>query len=140
MFSTMPSTGTFTRWNICKPLRASISDISCGVVTITAPASGSAFGAGPVTVEGTLDDAIFSTLTLNGAAVSVAADGTWSTALALDEGLNVVTAIARDQAGNIGTDSIELVLDTRSQSVEESVALLLGYLEEKGYLSPPAEG
>ncbi len=34
----------------------------------------------------------------------------------------------------------ELVLDTRSQSVEESVAHLLGYLEEKGYLSPPAEG
>ena len=28
----------------------------------------------------------------------------------------------------------ELVLDTNSQSVEESVAQLIGYLDEKGYL------
>ena len=40
MFSTMPSTGTLTLRNICRPLRASISATSCGVVTITAPASG----------------------------------------------------------------------------------------------------
>ena len=37
MFSTIPSTGTLTFWNIASPLRASISETSCGVVTITAP-------------------------------------------------------------------------------------------------------
>src|SRR5436305_640476 len=40
MFSTMPSTGTRTSRNICKPLRASTRLTSCGVVTITAPDSG----------------------------------------------------------------------------------------------------
>ena len=37
MFSTMPSTGTLTFWNIARPLRASMSETSCGVVTMTAP-------------------------------------------------------------------------------------------------------
>src|SRR6266436_3652192 len=37
MFSTIPRTGTPTRWNILTPRRASPVDISCGVVTITAP-------------------------------------------------------------------------------------------------------
>jgi hypothetical protein len=40
MFSTMPSTGTLTFLNIATPRRASISARSCGVETITAPASG----------------------------------------------------------------------------------------------------
>ena len=40
MFSTMPSTGTETFSNIFSPLRASASAMSCGVVTITAPATG----------------------------------------------------------------------------------------------------
>jgi hypothetical protein len=40
MFSTMPSTGTLTFSNIARPLRASISERSLAVVTITAPESG----------------------------------------------------------------------------------------------------
>ena len=40
MFSTMPSTGTSTLRNMAMPRRASISARSCGVETITAPASG----------------------------------------------------------------------------------------------------
>src|ERR1051325_10037350 len=40
MFSTMPRTGTLTLRNIARPLRASISATSCGVVTMTAPVSG----------------------------------------------------------------------------------------------------
>ena len=39
MFSTSPSTGTCTRSNIRTPRRASISAMSCGVETITAPVS-----------------------------------------------------------------------------------------------------
>ena len=40
MFSTMPSTGTSTLRNMLSALRASSSAMSCGVETITAPASG----------------------------------------------------------------------------------------------------
>ena len=43
MFSTMPSTGTSTLRNMAMPRRASISARSCGVETITAPASGTAW-------------------------------------------------------------------------------------------------
>ena len=37
----IPSKGTLTFWNIARPLRASIRETSCGVVTITAPEDGS---------------------------------------------------------------------------------------------------
>ena len=40
MFSTMPSTGTSTFSNILSALRASSSAMSCGVVTISAPETG----------------------------------------------------------------------------------------------------
>src|SRR5687768_10517737 len=40
MFSTTPSTGTLSLRNMARPLRASMSATSCGVVTTTAPAIG----------------------------------------------------------------------------------------------------
>ena len=40
MFSITPSTGTATLRNMFSPLRASSRAMSCGVETITAPASG----------------------------------------------------------------------------------------------------
>jgi hypothetical protein len=40
MFSTMPRMGTPTFSNIFRPLRASSSAMSCGVVTMTAPVRG----------------------------------------------------------------------------------------------------
>ena len=40
MFSITPRIGTLTRLNMATPRRASISARSCGVETITAPASG----------------------------------------------------------------------------------------------------
>ncbi len=40
MFSMMPSTGIDTLRNIARPLRASIAAMSCGVVTTTAPETG----------------------------------------------------------------------------------------------------
>jgi len=39
-FSTTPSTGMETFWNMRRPLRASSSAMSCGVVTMTAPLTG----------------------------------------------------------------------------------------------------
>ncbi|MNO09146.1 hypothetical protein D3C81_2321400 [compost metagenome] len=40
MFSTSPRIGTLTFWNMLMPFFASSSAMSCGVVTITAPVSG----------------------------------------------------------------------------------------------------
>ena len=40
MFSTIPRIGTFTFWNMRSPFFASMSAMSCGVVTTTAPVMG----------------------------------------------------------------------------------------------------
>ena len=40
MFSTIPRIGTFTFWNMRRPFFASMSAMSCGVVTTTAPVMG----------------------------------------------------------------------------------------------------
>ena len=42
MFSTMPSTGTPTRWNMRAPRSASPVATGCGVVTMIAPVTGTA--------------------------------------------------------------------------------------------------
>src|SRR6266404_3837487 len=41
MFSTSPSTGTSTRCHIASAFSTSMTDTSCGVVTMTAPVMGS---------------------------------------------------------------------------------------------------
>jgi hypothetical protein len=92
-----------------------VDDVTLPVVTIEAPETGSAFAAGPIAVSGSLDDP-FATLALNGQVVPVSG-GQWSATVALEEGNNVITAVATDQVGNIGTATIEAVLDTRAPVV-----------------------
>jgi hypothetical protein len=73
-------------------------------VAITAPAEGTTVSATPVTVTGTAsDNKGVASLKVNGADVSLAGDGTWSTSLKLTEGANAITASARDAAGNEAT-------------------------------------
>jgi hypothetical protein len=70
-------------------------------VTITAPANGSTSTTSPVTVTGTATDNVgVTSLTINGVAVTPAADGSFSTPVALTKGANTITAIAKDGAGN----------------------------------------
>ena len=52
MFSMMPTIGVFTSWNIFRPLTASASATSCGVVTMTAPESGNLLRQGELNVAG----------------------------------------------------------------------------------------
>ncbi len=92
-----------------------VDDVTLPVVAIAAPETGSAFATSPITVSGSLDDP-FATLALNGAAVAVAG-GQWSASIDLEEGNNVITAVATDQVGNIGTATIEAALDTRAPVV-----------------------
>jgi hypothetical protein len=73
-------------------------------VAITAPADGTSVTATPVTVTGTAsDNGGVTSLKVNGADVSVAADGTWSASVPLTEGANTITAIAKDAPGNEAT-------------------------------------
>ena len=65
-----------------------------------------------VTITGTVNETVTS-VTVNGFAAVVNQDNTWSLAdLSLVEGENIVTVNALDRAGNTGTATITLVLDT----------------------------
>ena len=67
--------------------------------------------AGGITVSGTAE--IGSTLTVNGAAVTVDASGGWTTSVTpAGDGPLTVTAVATDAAGNTATATHELTVDT----------------------------
>ena len=72
--------------------------------------------AGGITVSGTAE--IGSTLTVNGAAVTVDASGGWTTSVTpAGDGPLTVTAVATDAAGNSATATHELTVDTAAPAV-----------------------
>ncbi|WP_198134517.1 fibronectin type III domain-containing protein [Geotalea uraniireducens] len=83
------------------------------VLTISTLADGSVTNNATLNVSGqaTSINGITS-VTVNGAAVTLAADGTFSQAVTLQAGTNTVTTIATDNAGTTTTDSRTITLDT----------------------------
>jgi len=80
------------------------------VVTITAPANLGYLNISPTTVTGTVDDPA-ATVTIN-SIPAVVAGGTFTVALPLAEGPNIITASATTPVGGISTASVEVTLDT----------------------------
>ena len=69
-------------------------------LSITSPASGTTVSSPSVTVSGTATDKrVITSFTVDGKAVSVGANGAWSTSVTLNKGANTITALATDQAG-----------------------------------------
>ncbi len=69
-------------------------------LSIASPASGTTVATPSVTVSGTVTDKrVITSFTVDGKAVSVATNGAWSTSVALNKGVNTITALATDQAG-----------------------------------------
>ena len=83
------------------------------VLTISTLADGSITNNATLNVSGqaTSINGIMS-VTVNGAAMTLAADGTFSQAVTLQAGTNTVTTIAMDNAGTTTTDSRTITLDT----------------------------
>ncbi len=79
-------------------------------ITITAPANLSYLNISPTTVTGTVDD-LTATVVVNSVQAAVV-NGSFSVALPLAEGPNVITASATSNTGAVGTASIEVTLDT----------------------------
>ncbi|MEW6684157.1 MAG: Ig-like domain-containing protein [Nitrospirota bacterium] len=80
-------------------------------VQIVAPTQGQFFAASPITVSGTASDTLSSsTVTLSGQPVTVAGEQ-WNTSMALAGGLNTITAVAQDAAGNQASASVLVTLD-----------------------------
>ena len=87
-------------------------DTTPPLVTITAPKDGAQLNQTPVTLMGTVQDASpLKSLTVNDETATLS-DTLFSLNLGLAEGPNMITATATDEYDNIGSDSINVTLDT----------------------------
>ena len=89
-------------------------DTVAPVLTINSPVDNSVTGSTTCVVSGTTNDSTSSPVTvkINGEAVSVAANGTFSKTITLTEGENVITIVATDSAGKSTTVTRTVKLDT----------------------------
>lgn len=83
-------------------------------LTLTNPADGFVTNKSTLVVSGKTDDATSKpvTVTVNGAAVSVNTDGTFSKEITLVNGSNTITVVATDKAGKSTTVTRKVTLDT----------------------------
>ncbi len=77
-------------------------------ITITSPANNFSSRAGTILIEGSLEDAT-ATLTMNGVAVSVASDGTFSTNVGLAVGTNTFVFESTSASGCTTTETLTLI-------------------------------
>lgn len=94
------------------------------VLTVTSPTNGLITNKTSLTVSGTTDDATSKPVTVkvNGTAVTVNSDGTFSTTITLSNGSNTITVVATDKAGKASTITRTVTLDT-SAPVFKSVTV-----------------
>ncbi len=101
-------------------------------VTITSPARASFMSMGPTVVEGRVaavtSGSAVQSLFVDGNAVPINADGTFSTPMVLTQGLNVIRASATDGDGRTGTTEIGVLAGDwlpLAQPIPDSLALRL---------------
>ena len=89
-------------------------------LSVTAPAEGLITNKSTVTVTGKTDDATSKpvTVTVNGTAVTVGADGAFSKDVTLANGSNTITIIAKDKAGKKTTVTRTVTLDTAAPVIK----------------------
>ena len=83
-------------------------------LNVSSPAEGMITNNATCVVSGTTNDSTSSpvTLTVNGSAVTVNSNGTWSKTITLAEGENTITVVATDAAGRKTTVTRTVKLDT----------------------------
>lgn len=83
-------------------------------LNVSTPTDGIITNNASCVVSGTTNDTTSSpvTLTVNGSAVTVASNGTWTKTITLSEGSNTITVIAKDAAGRTTTVTRTVTLDT----------------------------
>jgi len=87
-------------------------DQTLPIVTITTPADGFLTRTSPITVSGTISETN-STASVNGIPATVSNKSFSLSNFVLAEGQNVLTVSATDRAGNVGTASVNVALDTQ---------------------------
>jgi hypothetical protein len=102
-----------------------VPDLSGPAITLTAPQDGQVVTASPVSVIGTATDpAGVTSLTINGAATAVGADGAFQADVALVAGPNLVVIEAADCAGNVSRRELTITLGP-SDTAAPQIAITL---------------
>ncbi len=86
-------------------------DTALPVIRITAPAQDAYLNTPSTTVSGTVNEPV-TTLTVNGMAATVSGASFSAAGIALAEGTNTIAVSATDRAGNPGTNTVTVTLDT----------------------------
>lgn len=107
--------------NIAKTTVNVILDTIVPTLTVATPIEGEIFATGTAVVAGTVTDANFATLKVNGNAVTVT-NNAFSTSVTLTEGTNAITLEATDLAGNVKTVVVNVVLDTQAPTLSVTAA------------------
>jgi M6 family metalloprotease-like protein len=82
-------------------------DTSVPIVTITSPTNDTTVSTSTIAVTGTAtDDSGVTSLTVNGNSVTIESDGSFTTTVPLTNGVNIITVVATDAAGNTATQSV----------------------------------
>ncbi|HJV36669.1 S8 family serine peptidase [Geomonas sp.] len=96
-------------------------DVAPTLAVSTLP-NGAVTSSGTLNITGTVTSANgIRSVTVNGTGVSVAADGSFSTAITLAEGPNTIAVEATDNLGSTSTDTRTIILDTAAPAVSLSV-------------------
>ncbi|MGD0589793.1 MAG: RHS repeat-associated core domain-containing protein [Bacteroidota bacterium] len=103
--------------NQAKVTRTVRRDTQPPVLTISSPLDSSITNLQSITVNGTVADSTKVTLTINGNAVTVGTGGVFSYQLSVTEGLNTITVVATDAAGNKTTVTRTVRRDTQAPIV-----------------------
>lgn len=98
-------------------------DTTAPELDVTSPTEGSITNVAECVVSGTTNDATSSpaSLTVNGKAVTIGSDGSFSTTVTLSEGNNTITIVATDAAGKATTVTRTVTLDTKAPSISAVV-------------------
>lgn len=94
-------------------LRLVVEDTAAPTLTITSPENNLVTAAATVTVSGTaFDTSGIASVTVNGTAVAVAANGSFSATVNLSGGSNTITVVATDSVGLTTTKTVSVTMDT----------------------------
>jgi RHS repeat-associated protein len=94
-------------------VRVVIRDTEPPVLTLSSPADGAVTRAEVVTVSGTVQDRTPVKLNVNGVPAMLDAAGAFRTQLPLTEGVNFLTIVAEDAAGNSTSQTRQVIRDTQ---------------------------
>jgi hypothetical protein len=123
--------------DITKATAPLTNDIIAPTLTVSTLANNATTNNSILNITGTAKDTDsgIKSLTVNGQTTAVAADGTFSTAVTLATGTNIITTIATDNANNQTTDTRTITLDTTAttQTTLKAGWNLMGWTTTQGY-------